>query len=59
MTTNFNNVSINNSLSVNTNSILGVDNTSTLIVNSKPTFNSDMTISGNINQTSGTFSTGS
>jgi hypothetical protein len=59
MTTNFNNVSINNSLSVNTNSILGVDNTSTLIINSKPTFNSDMTISGNINQTSAnTFSTG-
>ena len=59
MTTNFNNVSINNSLSVNTNSILGADNTSTLIINSQPTINNNSTFSGNISQTgSNTFSTG-
>ena len=57
--TSSNNLAINNSLTVNSNTILGNDNTSTLIVNSKPTFNSDMTISGNINQTNGTFSTSS
>ena len=57
--TSSNNLAVNNSLTVNSNTILGNDNTSTLIVNSKPTFNSDVTISGNIDQTNGTFSTGS
>jgi len=54
-----NNLAVNNSLTFNSNTILGNDNTSTLIINSKPTFNSDMTISGNINQTNGNFSSGS
>jgi len=55
--TSSNNLAVNNSLTVNSNTILGVDNTSTLIINSKPTINSDLTINANINQISGNIST--
>ena len=57
--TSSNNLAVNNSLTVNENSIFGVDNTSTLICNSMPTFNSDIIINANITQNSGNFSTGS
>ena len=56
--TSFNNLAVNNSLTVNGNTILGSDSTSTLIVNSKLTFNTDITITGNIVQSgTSTFST--
>ena len=58
--TSSNNLAVNNSLTVTGNTILGADSTYTLICNSKPTFNTDVTINGNITQSSSnTFSTGS
>ena len=48
--TSSNNFAVNNSLTVSNNTVLGADTTSTLIINSKPTFNSDVTINSNINQ---------
>ena len=58
--TSSNNLAVNNSLTVTGNTILGADSAYTLICNSKPTFNTDVTINGNITQSSSnTFSTGS
>ena len=57
--TSSNNLSVNNSLTVSGKTILGNDNSSTLIVNSIQTFNNGTNIIGNLAQTSGTFSTSS
>jgi len=56
--TSSNNLAVNNSLTVNGNSIFGSDSTDTVIINGTSTINNGLTISGNINQNSGSFSTG-
>jgi len=55
--TSSNNLAVSNSLTVSGNTILGSDNTKTLIVNSLQTFNNGTTINGNITQNSGILNT--
>jgi len=50
-----NNLSVNNSLTVNSNTVLGSDDTSTLIVNSHQTLNNGTIINGAITHLSGSF----
>lgn len=51
------NLSVSNSLTVSNNTILGIDDNSTLIVNSPQTFNNSSVFNGNITHSTGTFNT--
>ena len=55
--TSSNNLAVNNSLSVNGNTILGTNSSNTLICNATITFNNPLTLNGNFVQNSGTLNT--
>jgi len=56
--TSSNNLSVNNSLTVNGNTVLGSHLTSTLLINATSTIYNGLTVHGNIVQNSGSLSTG-